>query len=60
LEIRDFIVFSEDLGECSRFPFGLPASSGRLVLSYVFVSGATPSAGTLAFEPNLRVQPLRF
>jgi len=22
-EIRDFTVFSEDLGECSRFPFGL-------------------------------------
>jgi len=51
-------MFAEDLGECSRFPFGLPASSGRLVLSYVFVSGTnTFSVGTLAFGPNLR-EPL--
>ena len=53
-------MFSEDLGECSHFSLGFSALSDRLgCLMYLYLE-LTPSTGTLAFGPNLWVQPLRF
>ena len=58
-EIGDFTMFSKDLGECSRFPPDFSASSDRLSYLMYLCLKLTPSAGTLAFGPNHRVQPLR-
>ena len=53
-------MFSEDLGECSRFPLDFPASLDQLgCLMYLYLE-LTPSAGILIFGPNFWVQPLRF
>ena len=56
------------LGECSRFPFGLSCFVGSTCIAlcicfwvlFVCYLDLTLSTGTLAFGPNLRVQPLRF
>ena len=54
-------MFSEDLGDCSRFPFNFPFHRVDLYYSrFVLFETNTFSAGILAFGPNLWVRPLSF